>query len=343
MIYILYGEDDFSLQQALGEIKDDLDDSQALSISTSVLDGQHLSLKELEDNCNSVPFLSSHRLVVVNGLLERFEPKRDKPRRSKGKVGAKKELKEWEALASYIKRMPEATILVLIDGKIFDHNPLLKELSPSAKVRVFPLLRGNNLKTWIQRQVSNEGGNITREAANLLAELIGGNLWAMNNEIQKLVLYTQGRPIGEDDVGQLVSYAQEANIFALVDAIIEGQIKVSRGILHRLYQGGASPTYILTMIARQFRLISLARDLGLGRPRQELRDKLGLMSNYGLDKTLSHAKLYDFDRIRQSYDKLLEADLAIKTGKYNAQLTLELLVSDLCQASGVDAKHPTSR
>ncbi|GAH56764.1 unnamed protein product, partial [marine sediment metagenome] len=38
---------------------------------------------------------------------------------------------------------------------------------------------------------------------SLLAELIGGNLWAMNNELLKLLLYTQGRPIGEDDVRQL--------------------------------------------------------------------------------------------------------------------------------------------
>jgi DNA polymerase III delta subunit len=48
-----------------------------------------------------------------------------------------------------------------------------------------------------------------------------------------------------------------------------------------------------------------------------------------LDKTLSQTKLYDFEGIKQAYDKLLETDLAIKTGKYSDKLALELLVTEL--------------
>jgi len=164
---------------------------------------------------------------------------------------------------------------------------------------------------------------------NLLAELIGGNLWVMNNEIAKLLLYARGRPIDEEDVRQLVSYAQEANLFLLVDAVLEGQTRTAQSALHRLYQEGASPTYILTMITRQFRLVALASELGSELSRQELQDKLGLTSNYALDKTLSQAKLYGFESIKRAYSKLLEMDLAIKTGKCDGQLALELLVAEL--------------
>jgi DNA polymerase III delta subunit len=48
-----------------------------------------------------------------------------------------------------------------------------------------------------------------------------------------------------------------------------------------------------------------------------------------LDKTLSQAKLYDFEGVKRAYDKLLETDLAIKTGKYSDKLALELLVTEL--------------
>jgi DNA polymerase III delta subunit len=48
-----------------------------------------------------------------------------------------------------------------------------------------------------------------------------------------------------------------------------------------------------------------------------------------LDKTLSQAKLYGLDRVRRAYEKLLEADLAIKTGQYSDKLALELLVTEL--------------
>jgi DNA polymerase-3 subunit delta len=163
----------------------------------------------------------------------------------------------------------------------------------------------------------------------LLAQLIGGDLWAMDGEIQKLLLYGQDRPISEDDVRQLVSCVQEANIFALVDAVAEGRTESAQRILHRLYDEGMPPTYVLTMITRQFRLIAQAKDLGKGLSGLQIQDRLGLKSSYALDKTLSQAKLYDFERVKRVYGKLLETDLAVKTGQYSDKLALELLVAEL--------------
>jgi DNA polymerase-3 subunit delta len=144
-----------------------------------------------------------------------------------------------------------------------------------------------------------------------------------------LLLYSHERPIGEDDVRQLVSHVQEANIFALVDAVAEGRTELAQRILHRLYHEGMEPTYILVMITRQFRLIAQARDLEKGLSRPQMQDRLGLKSSYPLDKTLRQAKLYDFEGVKRAYDKLLETDLAIKTGKYSDKLALELLVTEL--------------
>ncbi len=327
MLYILYGQDDFSLNQAVEKIKADLGDWEMLATSTTNLEGQHLTLSELRNKCGAAPFLSSHRLVIVDGLLGRFEVKQSRPRSGKGKSG--NGLGEWEGLASYIEQMSETTVLMLVDGEVKGHNPLLKKLSPLAEVRTFPLLRGRDLKAWIQQRVKGEGGDITPQAVNLLAELIGGDLWAMNGEIQKLLLYSQERPISEDDVRQLVSHVQEANIFALVDAVAEGRTELAQRILHRLYDDGVAPTYILVMITRQFRLIAQAKDLERGLSRLQIQDRLGLKSSYSLDKTLSQAKLYDFEGVKRAYDKLLETDLAIKTGKYSDKLALELLVTEL--------------
>jgi DNA polymerase-3 subunit delta len=327
MFYILYGQDDFSLNQAVEKIKADLGDREMVATNTTSLEGQHLTLGELRNKCAVAPFLSSYRLVIVDGLLGRFEVKQSRPRAGRGKSG--NGLGEWEGLASYIEQMPETTVLVLVDGEMKGQNPLLKKLSSLAEVRAFPLLRGKDLKAWIQQRVREEGGDITPKAVDLLAELIGGDLWAMNGEIQKLLLYSQERPISEDDVRQLVSHVQEANIFALVDAVAEGRTELAQRILHRLYDDGVAPTYILVMITRQFRLIAQAKDLGRGLSRLQIQDRLGLKSSYSLDKTLSQAKLYDFEGVKRAYDKLLETDLAIKTGKYSDKLALELLVTEL--------------
>jgi DNA polymerase-3 subunit delta len=328
MLYILYGQDDFSLYQAVKEIKASLGDWEMVATNTTSLDGQRLTLNELRDKCDAAPFLSSRRLVIVDGLLGRFEVKQSKPRSSKkGKSG--NGLGGWEGLDSYIKQMPETTVLVLVDGEVQGQNPLLKKLSPLAEVRTFPLLRGKDLKAWIRQRIRAEGGDVTPQAVDLLAELIGGDLWAMEGEIQKLLLYSVERPINEDDVRKLTSHVQEASIFTLVDAVAEGRTELAQRILHRLYREGVAPTYILTMITRQFRLIAQARDLEKGLSRLQIQDRLGLKASYALDKTLSQAKLYDFEGVKRAYDKLLETDLAIKTGIYSDKLALELLVTEL--------------
>ena len=327
MLYVLYGQDGFSLSQAVGKIKDGLGDRETVTANTISLEGRHLTLGELSNKCDAAPFLCSHRLVIVEGLLGRFEAKQSKSRSRKGKSG--NGLVEWEGFDSYIEQMPETTVLVLVDEDVKSNNPLLKQVSPLAEVRAFPLLRGRDLKTWIRERVKEEGGDITPEAVNLLAELIGGDLWAMDGEVQKLLLYSREHPIREDDVRQLVSCVQEASIFALVDAVAEGRTELAQRLLHRLYGEGVAPTYILTMVTRQFRLIALAKDSGKGLSRLQIQDRLGFKSSYALDKTLSQAKLYDFEQVKRAYDKLLETDLAVKTGQYSDKLALELLVTEL--------------
>jgi DNA polymerase-3 subunit delta len=327
MLYVLYGQDDFSLHQALGKIKAGLGDRETVAANTTNLDGRRLTLGELKNKCDTAPFLCSHRLVIVEGLLGRFDAKQGRARSRKGKSGDG--LAEWEEFDSYIEQMAETTVLMLVDEDVKRNNPLLTAISPLAEVRAFPLLRGEDLKAWIRQRVKREGGDITSQAVNLLAELIGGDLWAMDGEIQKLLLHGQERPIAEDDVRRLVTCVQEANVFALVDAVAEGRTQLAQRLLQRLYDDGMPPTYILTMITRQFRLIAVARDLGKGLSRPQIQDRLGLKSSYALDKTLSQAKLHDFERVKRAYDKLLETDLAIKTGQYSDKLALELLVAEL--------------
>ncbi len=327
MLHILYGQDDFSLNQVVEGIRADLGDREMVATNTTRLEGQHLTLSELRNKCNAAPFLSSRRLVIVEGLLGRFEVKQSRPRTGKGKSG--NALGEWEDLDSFLRQIPETTVLVLIDGEVKGSNPLLKKLTPLAEARIFPLLKDKGLKAWIRQRVKNKGGVIAPQAVDLLAELIGGDLWAMDGEIQKLLLYSGERPISEDDVGQLVSCIQEANIFALVDAVAEGRTELAQRILHRLYDEGVPPTHILVMITRQFRLIAQARELKKGLSRLQIQDRLGLKQSYVVDKTLGQAKSYDFEGVRRVYYKLLETDLAIKTGKYSDELALELLVTEL--------------
>jgi DNA polymerase-3 subunit delta len=332
LFYILYGKDDFSLQQKLEEIKKELGNQEMLAVNTSIFDDRQLSLSQLKDACSAVPFLCPYRLVIAKGLLGRFELKSGSERRTtRSRAKLNSGLEEWMGLAEYVRQMPPTTMLVLIDGEIKANNRLLKSVASQAKVMVFAPPSDRNLSDWIQDRVKQGGGTISPGAVKLLVGLVGADLWTMSSEIDKLLAYCSGKVITEDSVKQVTSYAREANIFSLVDAILEGRRNVAQQLLHRLLQEGASPSYVLAMITRQLRLIVIAKDMGPKLPRPENRNRLEPTSGYGLEKAVKQAKAYTLERIKKAYHKLLEADIAIKTGKYDSDLALDLLVVELGQ------------
>jgi DNA polymerase-3 subunit delta len=329
LLYILYGQDDFSLREALEEIQGGLGDPELLGVNTTTLEGKQLSLSELRNACDAAPFLSPQRLVIVRGLLERFERGRRAGRRSRPTRPGPGE--QWPAFSTYIKAIPPSTVLILVDGILRSANPLLRELSSVARVKSFPLLRGPGLRDWIRRQVERYEGSISPQAVNSLADLVGGNLWMMASEIEKLLLYASGRRIEESDLPLVVSYAREANVFAMVDALLQSQPAAGR-LLHQLLEEGAAPAYLLFMIVRQLRLLVLSKELRHQRVSPaEAQDRLGLTSEYALQKTLAQAESYSMERLKEAYRILLETDLAIKTGRWKDELALDLLVAELCR------------
>jgi len=332
LLYILLGQDDYSLGESLEEIKRGIGDQALLAANTTTLDGQQMTLDQLRTVCETLPFLAERRLVIVKGLLERFEP-RGKSSRRKKTTRVTNHQNEYKSLVTYISKLPDSTILVLIDNsRITSRNPLSRELSTKAVVKSFPLLRGTRLRQWIQKHVTEESSTISPQAIDLLAKLVGGNLWTMANEINKLILFTSGRRIEEGDVKMVVSYAQQANVFAMVDAILEFKVGLAEQSLHQLLQRGSSPAYLLVMLSRQARMIVRVKELRNQRKSEvEIRNKLGLTSEFAWHKTIEQAERYPLGRIKEVYHKLLEADLSIKTGKYEGELALNILIAELCR------------
>lgn len=335
MLYILSGQDDFSLNQSLEKLKGNVGEPEALAANMTVLEGPEVTIDLLRSVCEAAPFLAEKRLVIVNGLLKRFQPP-DRPRRQGRSRKSNIQPEDNKALAEYISTIPDSTILVLVEDDIRSTNPLFKSLSGKAKVQSFPLLRETGLKQWVQNRVKEEGGNITPEAVGLLSRLVGSNLWVMSSEISKLVLYTAGKRISEEDVELMVGYTQQTNIFTVVDAIVESKARTASRLVQHLMNEGASPSYLMAMLARQLRLIVRTKDVQTARMSpNELCSRLGLTSEFVARKTLEQAKQYSLPRLKQVYRQLLETDLAIKTSKYEPELALNILVAELCQRSPV--------
>jgi len=324
LLYILHGEDDFSINQYLGEIKRGLGDPSALATNTSTFEGQKLTLDELRGVCGTAPFLAEKRLVIIEGLLGRFEA------RARQKKTGNRGGDDVKSFAEAMGNVPESTVVVLTEGRIRSTNPLLKLLSSQAEVRAFPMLREAKLRQWIEREVSAQGAAISPQAAELLAKLVGGNLWVMSGEITKLTLFTGGRRIEAEDINKVVSSAQEANVFAMIDAILDFKVGVAERLLEQLMGRGASSAYLLAMLTRQVRLIVQAKEMRRQRKSDmEIQSQLGL-APFPLRKTLEQAQRYPIERLKQLYNKLLQTDLYIKRGKFEGGLALNLLVAELC-------------
>lgn len=323
MLYILFGPDEFSLREELGRIKDGLGDRESLESNTTIFDGKQVSFNQLMDACIALPFLGSHRLIIVEGLLARFEGYKVELKKGKGE--------EWGELEKRVGDMPPSTVLILIDGPIKKDNSLLKALVPLASVKGFPLPRGATLEGWIRGRVKEGKGTISTEAVRMLTSLVGGNLWILASEIEKLLLYTTGRSIEAGDVNVVVSYAREASVFAMVDALIEGRAARAAPLLHQLLQEGDTAPYLLVMITRQLRLLVQAKELSQqGLSATEVKARLNLTSDFVLNKALEQGRRYSMGRLEQVYRKLLETDLSIKRGLWKGDLALDLLVAELC-------------
>jgi DNA polymerase-3 subunit delta len=333
MLYILHGRDDFSRREELSRIKASLDSDGMLSSNTDVLDGRGVTLEQLTGICDTVPFLASHRLVVVEGLLGCFEVS-DRSRRggARPKRGPGPELERWLALTEYVPRLPASTTLVLIDDELSAENHLLQALRAHAEVIEFRVLRPGAVLQWVLDRAARQGLDISPAAARLLAELVGNNLWVLANEMDKLAAYAQGRRIEGADVRALVSAARDVNVFAMVDAVVERRAPVALRLLRQQVAAGADGGYLLAMVMRQYRLIIQAKDLSLSRiTTQEIGQRLGIGSEFVLQRVLDQADRYSLARLKAAYRRLLEADEGVKRGRYSEGLALELLVHDLAR------------
>ena len=325
-VHLRHG-DSFLVPRRLDELINESGASDVLDANRHRLIGSQTKPGELLSICSALPFMDDYRLVIVEGLLGTAESKgRGRRRDSSNHSGA---ADQWKSLGEAIPQMPDTTILVFTDGSLGANNSLLRMLKPLTQVEELSAPSGEGLARWVKSTVEAKGASISPTANRSITDLVGNDLWTLNQELEKLALYCYGREIQESDVGEMVSQVREASIFAAVDAMIDGRPGMALRLLHQLKQDGKEALYIINMVERQLRLLALARDaMDRGIPQSQLKGRLGTSSDFVVRKTAEQARRHPMPDIVQRYNQLLEADLAIKRGKLEPELALELLVGD---------------
>ncbi len=335
MYYILHGEDEFSRTLQLDKMRAKMGDPQFADLNISLLDGRRTSLGELQHACDAVPFLSDKRMVIVEGLLARLEPRRRK--------GAEEEPKEEdqeesnadlvEGLKAYLERLPESTRLVFLETKTLSKsNPILKNAQGKkeiAYVKEFQPPKASALPHWITERAAEKGGAIEDDAARELAAHVGSDLRLLDNEIDKLLVYAGSAAIRGEDVRALVASVRETNIFELVDAIGDRETTRALRLLHEMLDQNAHPLYLLTMIHRQFRLLMQVKDLTVRGLAHAAIVQKTRQSPFVMEKVEKQAPKFTLPQLEATYARLLETDLAIKSSRSDPIVALDTLVVDL--------------
>ena len=281
-----------------------------------------------------MPFLDPLRFIVVEGLLGTFETRTGAAagRRTGGRQ-TQRGAGDWAALPEVIPNMPDTTCLVFVDGPLSQNNVLLRLLQPLCEVHAENAPTRENLSVWIRKRAEDKGAAIAPQAVNALSNLVNNDLWTLDRELEKLSLYCGRRPIEEEDVREMVSQVREASIFGAVDAILENNPGTAVELLRQLARDGRDPSYIITMVARQLRLIALAKDLTQqGMAPNDIGSQIGVTAQYPLRKTLEQSRRLSWEELNRRYRRLLAADLAIKRGRQEPDAALELMVADLAGA-----------
>ncbi len=315
MFHLFHGQDTYSQRETLASLLAKEGDADMLSLNTTRLDGR-VTLAELQGACDAMPFLARVRVVIVHDLFT---------------TGPDKTF--MEKLEAYLPNLPQTTRLIFLESQALPDNHRIIRLANRDKigfVKRFDVPQGGELERWVRATVEERGGQITPQAAGLLATNVGGDLLALTNEIEKLVLYKGSEAaIGADDVALLSPYAAEDTIFELVDALGGRQANRAAELFQDKINEGAEPFYLFSMFIRQFRLLLQTRYLlDEGERAAGVAEQLKLRP-FVADKLVRQARNFSLAQLEQIYRRLLEIDVDAKTGKAELLTALYLLVAGL--------------
>lgn len=192
-----------------------------------------------------------------------------KPGREGGKV-----------LIEYCADPPPDTVLLLILPKI-DRQQLASKWFKAIErvgvtVQVWPV-EHTQLPRWIEQRLRQAGIQPSRDAVQLLAERVEGNLLAANQEIEKLLLLHGEGPLDAGALTDAVADSARYDVFDLADAALNGELARCLHILEGLQGEDIAAPVVLWALHRTIsQLAGLAVASAQGRNIDQAMTKAGV-------------------------------------------------------------------
>ncbi|GAB3280829.1 DNA polymerase III subunit delta [Parahaliea aestuarii] len=161
-----------------------------------------------------------------------------------------------KAICEYLERSSGDDILLLVLGKIdksSQNSKWFKAIDAAGAWLQVWEVKAQELPRWLQQRIEGAGMTADRDALQLLADRVEGNLLAAVQEVEKLKLLAPDNHISAETVTSAVADNARFNLFAMVDCALQGDAAGSLRMLHGLRGEGTDATVALWALAREIR------------------------------------------------------------------------------------------
>ncbi len=337
-IYLWYGEDRYSLIEALKALKAVFLAEDPSGSGIDCFLGKDIAPEEVAEAANTSSFFS-RRLVIVDDIpyFNQGKTKSDTGEEDSDSAGAgitgESEGSNTDLLLAYCQNPNPGTCLLLISEKVNRGRKLYKEITKSGKVLEFTYPKGHtDWLVWIQNQVRLRGKTINTGTATYLLECVGHHTGILSQELEKLSLYIGDgkKEISKEDINEVCISLIETTVFTMLDAIAGGN---SREAIQKLSEVLSQEYYLKvhTMIVRQIRLL-LAGSIIRKRKGtvQELMEVTGIRSSFEGNKIFRQAAGFSPEKLCEAMEDCLQTELALKSSGGNPHLLLEMMIIRFC-------------
>lgn len=305
-VYLLYGEESFLKQSYKKKLKEAVAGDDTMNYN--YFEGKGLDVNELISLSDTMPFFSDKRLIIIedSGFFKTSS----------------------EALADYLPMIPDTTCIVFVEDAVDKRNRLfkkVKELGHAAEMKRQDIAQ---LARWAGTILAQNGRKITGSSMNLFLERTGDDMENIRMELEKLISYTMGSDVVTTEDVEAVTTVQVTNkIFDMVNAIVTRKTRLAMDLYEDLLMLKEPPMRILFLIARQFNQLLLVKEMtAKGTDRGTIASKLKIPP-FVAGKVSAQAGAFTREQILSYVKGCVEAEEAVKTGKMNDRMAVELLIT----------------
>ncbi len=243
-IYVVSGDEPLLIQEASDAIRsaarsNGFGDRELFDVN------QHFDWHQVLNEANSLSLFADRKILELRI-----------PSGKPGKEGGK-------FFETYCESISADNLLLVIFPKL-DRNATNSKWfrtldNHGATIQVWPVTVAQ-MPAWISKRLQLAGVKANKQAIDILADRVEGNLLAARQEIEKLKLLAEDGVIDATTMSTVVADSARYSVFDLVDRILAGDSEAAARTLRGLRNEGAEASVVLWALARELRIMAKASE-----------------------------------------------------------------------------------